>query len=59
MARFKKRSNAARKAYFKAYKETSTGKKNADRRLAKHIKKHPTDKQSANHVVPVYTKTNS
>lgn len=56
MARFKKRSNAARKAYFKAYKETNTRAKNAERKLAKHLEKHPTDKQSEKHVVPVYTK---
>ena len=56
MAKFKKRSNPTRKATFKAYEDSGRSKKNAERKLAKHLKKHPKDAQSASHKVPNYKK---
>lgn len=52
----KRRSNVTRKAAFKAYKDTNTLSKNTERKLAKHLLKHPNDTQAASHTVPNYTR---
>lgn len=56
MAKFKKRSNPTRKATFKAYEDNGKAQKNAAKKLAKHLKKHPKDIQSSQHKVPDYKK---
>ncbi len=51
----KKGTSAAAKARFLAYRTNNTSAKNALKRLSKHLKCHPNDKQSAAHTVPNYT----
>lgn len=52
----KKRSNVARKAAFKSYKDTNKLGKNTERKLSIHLLKHPNDKQATSHTVPNYTR---
>ncbi len=48
----KKGTSANAKARFLAYKTSGQAAKNAAKRLARHLKKHPNDLQSKNQVVP-------
>lgn len=43
----KKSTSASKKANYAAYKAKSTGAKNKAAKLARHLKKHPNDSQSA------------
>lgn len=49
----KTKSSERRKAYYKISRDKTLT--NKERKLAKHLKKHPNDKQSASHKVPDYT----
>lgn len=43
----KLKTSAAAKAYFSRYEANDTARKNKEARLARHIKNHPNDEQSA------------
>jgi hypothetical protein len=51
----KKRINANAKARFLVYRTSGQAIKNAAKKLARHLKKHPNDAQSAAHTTPDFT----
>ena len=52
----KKKTSAGKKAWYLAYRTSNKKLINAEKRLKRHLRKHPNDQQSANHIVPNYTK---
>ncbi len=48
-------NNAIRKAYFKMYKDQGTEEKNKMKKLLRHLKKHPNDRQSTDKPIVDYT----
>lgn len=50
----KKGTSANAKAAYKTYKDTNQEGKNAEKRLLRHLLKHPNDSQSESHIVPDY-----
>ena len=51
-----KKTSAHKKAVYEAYRKNGQAEKNAAKKLARHLKKHPADLQSANHVIPNFKK---